>query len=191
MTSASALEARKQIDLGWSRLKLDPKAAMKNFESAITADPRSAAVRVQRSKARLETGNAPGALGDSDDAIALDPKLGEGYAARVAAKRALGIKEEELLADLEAAANLDARYAEEYKAVVLRVRGAAPPSAAAPAAQSSGESAPAAPRPLLESSPKGWALLALVAVLSAAIGGVIVPLLLRGRRSDEDGSPPR
>ena len=191
MTSASALEAQKQIALGWNRIKLDPAAAMKNFEAAITADPRSAAVRVQRSKARLSIGNAPGALGDSDDAIALDPRLADGYAARIAAKLALGIKEEELLADLQAAANLDARYAEEYRSIILRAGGSIPNAPSASGAAADAASAPSGPRALLTSSPKGWAMLALIVVLSAALGGVVVPLMLRRRRSDEDGSLPR
>jgi len=189
MTDAAMLEAKKQIALGWSRIKLDPKAALKNFEAAITAAPRSAAVRVERSKARLAAGDAPGALGDSDDAIALDPRLADGFAARVEAKRALGMKEAELLADLEAAAKLDPGFAEQYKAMKLRVDG--PSASAAAGGGTAGASAPDGPRPLVSRSTQGWGLLALVALVSAALGGVIVPLLLKRRRSDEDGSPPR
>jgi len=189
MTDAAMLEAKKQIALGWSRIKLDPKAALKNFEAAITAAPRSAAVRVERSKARLASGDAPGALGDSDDAIALDPRLADGFAARVEAKRALGMKEAELLADLESAAKLDPGLVEQYKAMKLRVDGASADGAGE--AGTAGASAPDGPRPLLSRSAKGWGLLALVALASAALGGVIVPLILKRRRSDEDGSPPR
>lgn len=196
MTDAATLEAKKQIALGWSRIKLDPKAALKNFEAAITAAPRSAAVRVERSKARLAAGDAAGALGDSDDAIGLDPRLADGYAARAEAKRALGLKDAELLADLETAAKLDPGFAEQYKAVKLRVGG---PSADGPgeatgageAGGAAGASAPDGPRPAASRSTQGWGLLALVSLLSAALGGVIVPLVLRRRRSDEDGSPPR
>lgn len=191
MTDAAMLEAKKQIALGWSRIKLDPKAALKNFEAAITAAPRSAAVRVERSKARLAAGDAPGALGDSDDAIALDPGLADGFAARVEAKRALGMKEAELLADLEAAAKLDPGFAEQYKAMKLRVDGPSASAAAAAGGGTAGASAPDGPRPLVSRSTQGWGLLALVALVSAALGGVIVPLLLKRRRSDEDGSPPR
>lgn len=191
MTDAAMLEAKKQIALGWSRIKLDPKAALKNFEAAITAAPRSAAVRVERSKARLAAGDAPGALGDSDDAIALDPRLADGFAARVEAKRALGMKEAELLADLEAAAKLDPGLAEQYKAMKLRVDGQSGSGAGATGDGTAGASAPDGPRPLVSRSAKGWGLLALVALASAALGGVIVPLVLKRRRSDEDGSLPR
>lgn len=191
MTSAASLEAKKQITLGWSRLTLDPQAALKHFEAAITADPLSAAVRVERSKARLAAGDAGGALGDSDDAIRMDPKLGAGYAARAEAKRALGIKEAELLADLEAAANLDGRFQEDYRSAALRAgRGLPSGTAAAGGAASGGASSPDGPRPLLTNSAKGWGLMALIAALAAVLGGLIAPLLFR-RRSDEDGSPPR
>ncbi len=191
MTDASMLEAKKQIDLGWSRIKLDPTAAFKNFEAAITAAPRSAAVRVERSKARLAAGDAPGALGDAGDAIALEPNLADGYAARVEARRALGFKEQELLVDLEAAAKLDPGFAEQYKAMKLRVDGPSAGGAGSSGDGTSGASAPDGPRPLVSRSTKGWGLLAFVAVLSAALGGVVVLLVLKRRRSDEDGSPPR
>lgn len=193
MTSAASLEAQKQIALGWSRLKLDPGAAFKNFEAAITADPMSAAVRVQRSKARLAAGDAPGALGDARDAIGMNPRLGEAYAARADANRALGIKETELLADLETAASLDGRFTEAYKSAMLRAGLAPGGAAAAPAAAegSGGAPAPGGPRALLTRSLKGWGLLALIAALSAALGGAIALLLLKRRRSGEDGSLPR
>ncbi len=130
-----APEAQKQIALGWSRIKLDPKAALKNFEAAITADPRSAAVRVQRSKARLETGDASGAFGDSRDAIALEPGLGEAYAARAEAKRALGFKAAECQADLEMAAKLDGRFAGAKDAPALSMKTAPSGSGMAPEAR--------------------------------------------------------
>lgn len=191
MTDAATLEAKRQIALGWSRIKLDPKAALKNFEAAITAAPRSAAVRVERSKARLAAGDAAGALGDSDDAIGLDPRLADGYAARAEAKRALGLKEAELLADLETAAKLDPSFADQYKALKLRFDAYAEAPEGQLRSGKAGSSAPDGSRPLVSRSTQGWGLLALVSLLSAALGGVIVPLVLRRRRSGEDGSPPR
>ncbi|MDD5304594.1 MAG: hypothetical protein PHS14_15975 [Elusimicrobia bacterium] len=192
MTSAGSLEARKQIALGWSRIKLDPKEALKFFEAAITADPLNAAVRVQRSKARAEAGDAEGALGDADDAIRMEPGLGEAYAARAEAKRALGRKEAELLEDLKTAAELDGRFTEAYKAAVLRV-GALANDGGEAAGKSglSGASAPDGPLGLLLHSPKYWGLFAFLCAMLAAAGGLIVPLVLRRRRSGEDGSRPR
>lgn len=193
MTSPASLEAQKQIALGWSRIKLDPAAALKNFEAAITADPMNASVRVQRSKARLAAGDFPGALGDSDDAIRLDPRLGEAYAARAEAKRALGRAEAELVSDYEAAANLDGRFAEAYKAVATRVSAAAEAAAAARSsgdgAEAGGLPAPGGPLGLLARSPKKWGLIALLCVLAALAGGLFAPLLLRRRRSSDEGAP--
>jgi len=190
MTNAGSLEARKQIALGWSRISLDAKAALKNFEAAITADPLSAAVRVQRSKARLASGDAPGALGDSDDAIRMDPSLGEAYAARAEAKRALGRAEEELLTDYEEAAKLDGRFTQAYRALVTRLTGEAPSSGApAAAAGTAGRSAPGGIRGLLSLPPKQWGMIALLCALAAALGGVLSPLLLKKRRSSENSAP--
>jgi tetratricopeptide (TPR) repeat protein len=191
MTSPASLEARKQIALGWSRIKLDPAAALKNFEAAITADPMNAAVRVQRSQARLAAGDFPGALGDSDDAIRMDPRLGEAYAARAEAKRALGRAEAELVSDYETAANLDGRFTEAYKAVAARLSAA--PSASASGANADweayGRSAPDGPLGLLARSPKKWGLIALLCVLAALAGGLFAPLLLKRRRSPDAGAP--
>lgn len=191
MTSPASLEAQKQIALGWSRIKLDPAAALKNFEAAITADPTSAAVRVQRSKARLEAGDSPGALGDAEDAVRLDPRLGEAYAARAEAKRSLGRAEAEFVSDYEAAANLDGRFTEAYKAVAARL-SAAPAGNASGAntdATAAGRSAPDGPLGLLAKSPKKWGMIALLCVLAALAGGLFAPLLLKKRRSPDEGAP--
>lgn len=191
VTSPASLEAQKQIALGWSRIKLDPAAALKNFEAAITADPMNAAVRVQRSKARLAAGDFPGALGDSDDAIRLDPRLGEAYAARAEAKRVLGRAEAELVSDYEAAAHLDGRFTEAYKAVAARL-SAAPAGNASGAntdAPAGGRSAPAGHLGLLAESPKKWGMIALLCVLAALAGGLFAPVLLKKRRSSDEGAP--
>lgn len=192
MTSASSLEAQKQIALGWSRIKLDPAAALKNFEAAITADPKGAATRVQRSRARLETGDARGALGDANDAVGFDPRLGEAYAARAEANRALGRSEADLLEDYEQAARLDGRFTDAYKTALARV-GPTAQAGSAEGKGAAGESAPGGfgPLALLRRSPQSWGIFAFLCAMLAAAGGIIVPLALKRRRSDEDGSPPR
>ncbi|MEQ1918045.1 MAG: hypothetical protein ABL955_02520 [Elusimicrobiota bacterium] len=191
MTSASALEVQKHLALGWSRLKLDPAAALKSFDAAVAADPKNAAVRVQRSKARLSAGDAPGAHGDAEDALALEPRLGEAYAARADAKRALGRAEAELLSDYEAAAKFDGRFTDAYKALVTRSASAS--FASAPAGKSNadmaGRSAPDGFWGLLTHPPKKWGLLALICVFAAAVGGVLAPLLLKRPRSGSGATP--
>lgn len=196
MTNAGSLDAQKQIALGWSRIKLDPAAALKNFEAAITADPKSAAVRVQRSRARREAGDAAGALGDANDAIRMQPDLGEAYAARAEADRSLGRAEADLLADYEAAAKLDGRFTDAYKTALIR-SGAGDDAVAISKEKSTGKgglaeaSTPAGPLGLLERAPRYWGLFAFMFAMLAAAGGIIVPLMLKKKRSGEDGSLPR
>ncbi|MBI4062185.1 MAG: hypothetical protein HY403_12245 [Elusimicrobia bacterium] len=182
MTNIASLEARKQIATGWNLIKLDPKAAFGHFDAAVAADPRNAAARVERSKARLETGDAPGALEDAAGAAALEPRLGAAYAARAEARRALGRPHAELLADYETAANLDGRFAEAYKTLLLRGAEAAGKTAGA------GAAAPGGLNGLFARSSKAWGPAALLAASAAALGVLIAPLLLKRRRPGEDGS---
>ncbi len=196
MTSASSLEAQKQIALGWSRMKLDPADALKNFEAAVAADPKGAATRVERSKARLEAGDARGALQDANDAIALHSGFAGGYAARAEANRALGKAEAELLADYEAAAKLDGSFTEAYKTVLARGgatggAGASEGNAANGGTDVGGHSTPSGPMSLLHRSTKSWGLFALIAALLAAAGAVAATGVLKRRRSGEDDSLPR
>ncbi|MDP3541612.1 MAG: hypothetical protein Q8T11_04000 [Elusimicrobiota bacterium] len=182
MTSPASLEARKQLALGWSRLALDPAAALKSFEAAITADPLSAAVRVQRSKARLTAGDAPGALGDAEDAVRMEPRLGEAYAARAEAMRALGRAEAELLSDYETASGLDARFTQAYKALSTRLAS----SSAGAQADGSNTDAAAGSAPDgfrgWRALPKKRGLMTLLLVLAAAAGGLLAAAWLKKRR---------
>jgi tetratricopeptide (TPR) repeat protein len=190
MTDAGSLEASKQIANGWSRIKLDPVEALKHFDAAVAADPKSAAARVGRSKARLEAGDAAGALEDAEAASSIEPRLGAAYAARAEAKSVLGRAAAELLADYETAAKLDGGFVEAYKAALVR-SGAAAGANAAGGQVAAGGAATDIPRGILKRSPKGWGWLALIVAALAAAGGVIAPLILKRRRSDRDGSLPR
>lgn len=190
MTSASSLEVQKQLELGASRMKLDPKDALKYFDAAVAADPKNAKAKAQRSGARLEAGDYNGALADAEEAIALDPKLGVAYAARGAAHRALGKAEADLVADYMTAAKLDGRFLNDYKTALLRAGGGTwgaqtPQAGDKPAAERGGVAR------LLGGAPAGWTRYAMFAVALAVFGGLLVPLVLKRRRSDEDGFPPR
>lgn len=181
MTSASSLEVQKQLALGRSRLELDPKEALKYFDAAVAADEKDAAARVQRSQARLKAGDAAGALSDADAAVGLAPTLGEAFAARAEAKRALGKREAELLADYEAAAKLDGRFAQAYKAVLLGGSGAhADGNAGAPA--------PDGTRSMRDLVMEKKGIAGLVAAAMAILA--LVAAFSR-RRSGEDDSLPR
>lgn len=192
MTSASSLEAQRQIALGWSRMKLDPGEALKNFEAAVAADPKGAATRAARSKARLEAGDAGGALRDASDAIALQPGFAGGYAARAEAERALGKAEVELLEDYEAAAKLDGSFTEAYKTALAR-SGASGGAGASEGGTAGGgpDVVASGPLGLLQRPPKSWGLLALIASLLAAAGAAAAVVVLKRRRSGEDDSLPR
>lgn len=174
----SRLEAKRQIELGWSLLKVDPATAFEHFEAAITADPLRASVRVQRSKARLAAGNAPGALGDARDAIAMEETLGEAYAARAEANRALGRSNADLKADYRLAAMYDSRFLSDYKALV-------PPEEWIEPSTNEQAKTPSGPPP---PGPREWGLLAAVATLSALLGAAGSAAVFRRRRSGEEGS---
>jgi len=190
MTSASSLEAQKQIALGWSRMKLDPAAALKNFEAAVAADPQGAATRAARSKARLEAGDARGALQDANDAITLHAGFAGGYAARAEANRALGKAEAELLADYETASKLDGNFTEAYKTVLARSGTAGAAAENATNGNGAGASVPSGPMGLLQRSPKSWGLIGLIAAVFVG-GAIAMTAVLIRRRSGEDDSLPR
>ncbi|PIR16017.1 MAG: hypothetical protein COV48_11230 [Elusimicrobia bacterium CG11_big_fil_rev_8_21_14_0_20_64_6] len=188
----SRLEAKRQIELGWSLLKVDSATAFEHFEAAITADPLRASVRVQRSKARLAAGNAPGALGDARDAISMEPTLGEAYAARAEANRALGRSNIDLQADYKIAAKHDPRFLGAYKALVPPDEWIEPPANES-VKKYPGDDAKDSkkPRGAPTRAPREWGLLAVVAAVSALLGAAGAGAAFRRRRSGEEGSLPR
>lgn len=118
----------------WS---LDRRAAMKLFDEAVLADAKSAAVRAARARARLEMKDYKGALEDADASLVGGPS-GEAYFVRAVALKALGGKEEDILAAYNAATAADSRYAADYQTYIAALgrEGTAdggPATAAAPA----------------------------------------------------------
>lgn len=189
MTSAASLEAQKYLALGQSRLELDPKAALKSFDAAVAADPKNASVFAARSRARLKAGDAAGALIDANMALERSSELGEAYAARAQANRAIGQAEKELLADYEKAANLDPGFAQEYQTLKLKLGGVTQ-------AATAGKTGPAprfigihllGPKLIAGKPLSTWML---IAVVAGGLGCVVALLALKRRRSDEDGSRP-
>lgn len=180
MTSASSIESQKQIALGWSRLKLDATEALKHFDQAVAADPESPQARLERAKARLTAGDAAGARADTDFVLTRAPQTAEAFAVRAEARRVLGEKEEELLADLQAAANLDGRFAEAYKSATLR--------AGKTDTSSGGASAPDGPRGMIPTTPMGRSLLALIIAATAVL---LAAVLISRRRAPAPTPTPR
>jgi|CXWL01.1.fsa_nt_gi tetratricopeptide (TPR) repeat protein len=183
MTSAASLSAQKYLAEGRRKMALDPKAALNSFDQAVAADPKSAISRVERSKARLASGDAAGALQDAEAAAALDSNSADAYALRAEAKRALGRKAEEMAADYETAAKLDGRYAEAYKTLLTKMGGSSAGDAQnGEAALGSGHSAPGAPNGMFLTASKNWRLFTLICALAAILGFILAPLRLRRRR---------
>ncbi|MEQ1919662.1 MAG: hypothetical protein ABL955_10725, partial [Elusimicrobiota bacterium] len=181
MTSAASREAQRHLAAGRGMMKLDPKAALRLLDQAVAADAQNAEARLERAKARLVTGDAAGSIQDADAALTLNSRLGEAYAVRGEAKRALGRAEAELLADYETAAKLDGRFTEAYKGMTAKLASAS--SASAPAGADrpnmAGRSAPDGFWGILTHPPKKWGLFALIAVIVAAVGGLLAPLVLK------------
>ena len=181
MTSAASREAQRHLVAGRGMMKLDPKAALRLLDQAVAADAQNAEARLERAKARLVTGDAAGSIQDADAALTLNSRLGEAYAVRGEAKRALGRAEAELLADYETAAKLDGRFTEAYKGMTAKLASAS--SASAPEGGSrpdmAGRSAPDGFWGILTHPPKKWGLFALIAVIVAAVGGLLAPLVLK------------
>ncbi|MEK7389931.1 MAG: hypothetical protein AAB036_09540 [Elusimicrobiota bacterium] len=121
LTSAAALESQRRLAEARRMLALDAKSALRSFDLAVAAAPKDGAARAERSRARLEAGDAAGALEDAEAAAALDPRSAAALAARAEAKRALGRKEEDVLADYEAAAKLDGRFTEAYRQALVNM----------------------------------------------------------------------
>lgn len=186
MTSPASIEARRHLDAGWSRLSLDPAAALKRFDAAIAADPKKASVYLERAKARLQTSDFHGALEDSAVAKYLDPGFGAAYAARAEALRGQGRPDAEVLWAYEQAAKLDGSFTEAYRTMLAKV--AQPASAGDGQAAKPKSMGGSAPQGSLTEPPLaqvGRGLGALMALL--ALAAIVIVVVLR-RRSNEEGS---
>jgi tetratricopeptide (TPR) repeat protein len=153
----------------WS---LDKAAALKLLEEAVAADARNAAARAARARARLELGDAAGALEDADAALAAGPSAAM-RALKGEALLALGRKGEEVLAEFKAAAELDGDYSARYQELIARGGAAEGGSSAPDPSRRMGEQAAALP---------SWLLPAVAAGLA---GLALIGWLLLGRRRDD------
>lgn len=157
------------------RWSLDKAAAMRLLDEAVAADAKNAAARAARARARLEMGDAAGALEDADVALAAGPSAAM-HAVKGEALLALGRKGEEMLAHFKAAAELDGSFEARYQELIA---GGGPDAGIASAA-----SAPDAERRMDRETRKrpAWLLPAAGAAL-ALLAGII--WLLVGRRRDD------
>jgi hypothetical protein len=87
----------------------------------------SPSVSAESSKIKLDAQDAAGALADAEIAVAKGGGAAA-YAARGDAKRALGGRVDEAIADYAAAAKLDPRYVEKYEGLIAQKESARNPS---------------------------------------------------------------
>lgn len=155
-----ALKLTAEASRRWS---LDKAAAMRLLEEAVAADAKNAAARAARARARLETGDAAGALEDADVALAAGPSAAM-HAVKGEALLALGRKGEEMLSHFKAAAALDGNYSARYQE--LLAGGGATTGASAPdPSRRMGEKDVTRPSWLLPAAVAGLAILILLAFL--------------------------
>ncbi len=162
-----ALKLTAEAGRRWS---LDKAASMKLLEEAVAADARNAAARAARARARLEFGDAEGAIEDADAALAAGPSAAM-HAVKGEALLALGRKGDEMLAEFKAAAELDGEYSARYQEMIAQ-GGAGGQSAPDPSRRMD---AAGAKRPF-------WLLAAAVAGLAVL---ALLAWLLLGRRRDD------
>ena len=85
---------------------------------------------LESSKLKLAAQDAAGALADAETAVA-DGGGAAAYAARAAAKRALGGPLDEVISDYAKAAKLDPNYAEKYNGLIVQLNSEATPDSKA------------------------------------------------------------
>ncbi|MDX6771070.1 MAG: hypothetical protein SF051_16180 [Elusimicrobiota bacterium] len=158
-----ALKLTAEAGRRWS---LDRAAALRLLEEAVAADARNAAARAARARARLELGDAAGALEDAEVALAAG-HTAPALALKGEALLALGRKGDEVLAAFKAAAELDGSYSARYQELIARGGTAAGASAPDPA-RATGTEAAGRPAWLLPASAAGLVVLALLAWLLLA-----------------------
>lgn len=154
---------------------LDRKAAMKLFDEAVLADAKSAAVRAARARARLEMKDYQGALEDADASLAGGPS-GEANFVRAVALKALGGKEEDILAAYNAAAAADSRYAADYQSYIAALGREDAPSAGSAQADA----------PAMAAEPKAAPDLLLLGGAAAAALALLAGFMLLRRRREDD-----
>lgn len=176
-TGTEAERARKLTAEAGRKWALDKNEALKLLDAAVLADAKNAAARAARARARLESGDAAGALEDADAALAAGPSAAM-HAVKGEALLALGRTGEEMMSHFKTASELDASFSPRYQEMIAsggqgRQAGAA--SSAPDPARRMGESVRGRPSWLLPASGAGLVLLG------------VISWALRARRKDSAG----
>ena len=110
-------DAQRYLSLG------DFPAAIKSIDVSLAKHPGNAQLLTLRAQAELGAGQPDGALKDAEAAVLAGPKMPEARAARAKAKEALKAPVPEILADYQAAKELDPRFTADYEQALARLGG--------------------------------------------------------------------
>ena len=103
---------QKHLEAGWAKSKVDPHAAIDEFDEALRLAPDSGEAFAGRGVSRLEGGEPNAALADLDKAIGLVPDSADFHMIRARMRLAQGDESEELARDIDDAVRLDPENAE-------------------------------------------------------------------------------
>src|SRR5262245_1256839 len=104
---------QKHLEAGWAKSKIDPQAAIAEFEKALQLAPDNGEAFAGRGVSRLEGGDPTAARADLDQAIRLVPDSADFHLIRARMRLAQGDDEsEELVRDIDEAVRLDPENAE-------------------------------------------------------------------------------
>ena len=98
---------QKHLEAGWAKYKIDPHAAIAEFDEALRLAPDNGEAFAGRGSSRLEGGDPTAALADLDDAIRLVPDSADFHMIRARMRLAQGDESEELACDINDAVRLD------------------------------------------------------------------------------------
>lgn len=98
---------QKHLEAGWAKYKIDPHAAIAEFNEALRLAPDNGEAFAGRGSSRLEGGDPTAALADLDDAIRLVPDSADFHMIRARMRLAQGDESEELACDINDAVRLD------------------------------------------------------------------------------------
>ncbi len=135
--ASNRIKAAGYLSRAEQKIKLgDSQEALRLLERAIALDPKSPGARVERAKARRGLGDPEGALAEAEEALRLEPRQAEALLLRGQARENLGHSPSAILADFQAATELDGSFASFYKQALERYQKG---GAAALRAEASGE----------------------------------------------------
>jgi tetratricopeptide (TPR) repeat protein len=103
---------QKHLEAGWAKYKMDPHAAIAEFDEALRLAPDSGEAFAGRGSSRLQAGDPAAALADLDEAIRLVPDSADFHMIRAQMRLAQGDESEVMARDIDDAVRLDPENAQ-------------------------------------------------------------------------------